>query len=225
MKNKNYGIILAGGTGSRIGGDIPKQYLSLNGKEIIAWSMLAFEKNSYIDGIIVVAAQPYHELILDISHRYEISKFIKVVTGGNTRQQSSYQAVSSINFNDDDILLIHDAARPFISQEIINNSINSCKKHKAVATYVKTIDTITIIRDGMVVEIPKRDELYNTQTPQSFQYKLIKHAHSIGKNLNATDDVALLLKLKIPVYPIKGEYSNIKITTPEDYQRESIKYS
>ena len=220
---KVYGIILAGGPGSRMKMDTPKQFLTLKDKPIIAWSMEVFESCEFVDSIIVVTPTEYFETIKEITDKYNITKFIKAVKGGGTRQESSLNAINSIKFKDDDILLLHDAARPFVTKSIVEESIKITKKYGASAVYVPAIDTITEMENNSVKNIPNRDNLYYAQTPQSFRFDIINEAHK-NHSSSASDDVSLVLNNAIKVHKVKGNYSNIKITTEYDYKIANLLY-
>lgn len=216
-----YAIILAGGTGTRLGGDEPKQFLPLGGKPVITWSLLAFEHHPMVDNIITVLPASYHDRIENISREYSISKYLHTVKGGDTRQQSSWNAMQSYPFDQEDILLFHDAARPFINSDIITNCIIMTGKYGAAGVYVPAIDTITEVRDGSVQRTLDRKLLHYTQTPQSFKYSVITDAHLKSSNegvSDATDDISLVSNAGYRVYAVEGSYSNIKITTQHDYK-------
>jgi D-ribitol-5-phosphate cytidylyltransferase len=219
--NKNYAIILAGGHGLRVGDNIPKQFLPINNKPIIIWSLETFNKMPEINGIIIALPVANLKLFDEILSNYNIPKIIKIVPGGLTRHLSSYNTVKCMNFNSDDILIFHDAARPFISEDLIRNCIDAAIKFGAAGTYVKTIDTIAEVKERFIHKIPDRDILYNTQTPQSFKYSIIKRAHFLAQ-LNsietASDDVQLVLNTGFNVRIIEGDYRNIKITTKYDLE-------
>jgi 2-C-methyl-D-erythritol 4-phosphate cytidylyltransferase len=214
-----YGIILSGGSGSRLGNEMPKQFIDLGGKPLIAWSLLRFNSHPSIHGIIVVSANENINEINKICQHFNISKLLKVIPGGKTRQESSYNAVSSYNYKDDDILLIHDAARPFLTDRIISDSISSATEYGAAAVYVKSIDTITEIKNGFVVSIPNREDLFFAQTPQSFRYDIIHASHENAVNSGSSgssDDVSLVLNSGYKIKKVDGEYFNLKITVTSD---------
>jgi 2-C-methyl-D-erythritol 4-phosphate cytidylyltransferase len=219
--NNTYAIILAGGRGLRFGTDRPKQFLPLKDKPIILWSLDKFSDIPEINGIIVVTPEEYINKTGEIIQDYATKKSIMVIAGGETRQQSSYNAIISMNFNDDDILIFHDAVRPFISKEIILKCIRETEGYGAAGVYVRAIDTVTEIKDTMVQSIPDREDLYYAQTPQSFRYTIIRHAHEMaiaGNVSKASDDVSLVLNAGYDVRAVEGDYRNIKITTPLDYE-------
>jgi len=216
-----YAIILAGGTGTRLGGNEPKQFLSLGDKPVITWSLFAFEHHPMVDNIITVLPSSYHDKIENISREYSISKYLYTVKGGDTRQQSSWNAIQSYPFDQEDILLFHDAARPFINSDIITNCILMTSKYGAAGVYVPAIDTITEIHDRLVQKTLNRKFLHYTQTPQSFKYSVISDAHLKSRNegvSDATDDISLVSNAGYRVYAVEGSYTNIKITTEHDYK-------
>lgn len=217
--NGIYAIILAGGRGLRFGEATPKQFLPLRDKPIILWSLEKFSAIPEINEIIVVTPLEYISQTREMTTEYK-AKSICVIAGGETRQQSSYNAICSTNFNDDDILVFHDAVRPFVSKGVILKCIRETEEYGAAGVYVKAIDTVAEIKDSMVQSIPDREDLYYAQTPQSFQYRIIRHAHDIalsGNVSNASDDVSLVLDAGYGVRAVEGDYRNIKITTPFDY--------
>lgn len=218
----NIAIILAGGSGIRMGSDIPKQFIDIYGKPLIIHTIEAFDINPNIDYIAVICKNEFKEDLTIWIRKYGISKVKWIVDGGNTRQESVYNGINQLSdfCSNQDIVVIHDAARPLISQRIINENIESAKINKAVDTVIPTTDTIIRSIDGSVIEeVPVRRELYLGQTPQSFEYALIKKAHEEAKkenNLNATDDCQLVLKIGNKVSLVKGDKLNFKVTTFED---------
>jgi 2-C-methyl-D-erythritol 4-phosphate cytidylyltransferase len=219
--NNIYAIILAGGKGLRFGADTPKQFLPLRDKPIIVRTLEKFSDITEIKEIIVVTPEEYINHTKELMRDYKTKKSIIVIAGGKTRQQSSYNAICSMDFNDDDILIFHDAVRPFVSKSIIIECMGETAKYGAAGVYVKAIDTIAEINDARIQSIPDREKLYYAQTPQSFRYKIIRHAHEIavsGNVSNASDDVGLVLNAGYGVRAVEGDYRNIKITTPLDYE-------
>lgn len=210
-------IILAGGKGKRMGADISKQYININGKPILYYTLKRFNECENIDEIILVVPKDEIEYCEnEIVNRYSL-KVDKIIEGGAERQDSVYNGLSSID--DAEIVLIHDGARPFVSKEIINNGVTNAKKYGATACGVMPKDTIKIIStDGFSIETPDRSKLMAVQTPQCFSYKIIKKAHQYVKNNNikVTDDTMAVELLGNKVYLYEGDYTNIKVTTPED---------
>jgi len=217
----NVAVILAGGKGLRLGKKTPKQMLMLGIKPVISWSVDTFNKINLIDKIIIVSEK---SLINDIKKLFpaeDYPKILSFVEGGDERSDSSYNAIISSDFSDDDIFLFHDAARPFISEDIIIGLINEVKVSGACGTYIPSTDTIALVDNSIVESIPERKFLYSAQTPQGFRYDIIKKAHIFQKkmnNSNITDDVSLVVNMGYKVTVIKGSYRNIKITTDLDFK-------
>lgn len=215
----NVAVILAGGKGLRLGGNIPKQMLLLGDKPVISWSVDTFHKIKQIDKIIIVSEKSLINEMKGLFPETNYPKILSFVEGGEERSDSSYNALISSNFNNEDIFLFHDAARPFISEDIIIELINKVNISGACGTYIQATDTITIVKDSIVKSIPERKTVYSAQTPQGFRYDLIKKAHIYQKdvkNISITDDVSLVVNLGYKVSTINGSKENIKITTDLD---------
>ncbi len=214
---KNIAVILASGTGSRFGTDIPKQFYRIKDKTVLEMSVEAFQDNSGIDEIIVVSNPDFIEETSKLSLKY--SKVSQIVAGGDTRQQSSYNGVFSVE-DDNANVLIHDAARPFISQNIISNCIEALKTHKAVNVAIESSDTIFEIDENNIIKaMPQRKFLRRCQTPQCFDINIIKKAHelALNDNFSATDDCGLVFQYNLSeIYVVEGSVENIKITYPDD---------
>ncbi len=201
---KTSAIITAGGTSSRFG-NTNKLLEKINGKEVIKYTIEAFEKSDVQEIIICANKSIIPELKKMFSH--------KIIEGGATRQESVYNGLCNINC---DIVLIHDGARPMITPEIINKTISLAQDKKAVTVMTKTIDTIKEVNNGKIIKTLDRSKLYNTQTPQAFEYNLIKTVHKKLKGQNYTDDAGMAEALGYDVYVVDGDYKNIKITTQND---------
>ena len=211
-------VIVSAGRGSRMKADINKQFLKLKGKEVIAHTIDKFYNNKNIDEIVVVVKEDE----ADFFRRNIIDKYgyknIKIAFGGKERQDSVFNGLKAVNERCD-IVLIHDGARPFVTDEIIKNSIECAKKNKCVIVGVPVKDTIKIInKDNEVCDTPNRSTLWSIQTPQVFEYLSIIKAHKIAKEKSyyGTDDSMLMEYLGYNVKVIECSYNNIKITTPED---------
>lgn len=212
---KNYAIVLASGSGNRFGGDIPKQFMLLKGKTILERSVEIFDQNACIDGIIVVITPEYIDRACSVLSKY--NKVLRVLKGGQTRKQSSYIGVNSLEDEDANVL-IHDCARPLLSQKVLNDCINALNDYDAVAVASDATDTVIEVKDGFITNIPERNSLMNVQTPQCFRLPLIKKAHEMSlDDENFTDDCGLVIKQNLSdIYIVKGDKSNIKITYPND---------
>ena len=220
----NIALILAAGSGSRMGNaDKPKQFLPIYGKPLMIHTIEAFEVHDEVEAIVIVTNDIYIDQVKVWCKQYDLGKVKAVVAGGNSRQISVYNgltAVKAISKSKDDIILIHDAARPLISQKIISDNIEACKKYDAVDTVIKASDTIIRSVDEKVIsDIPNRSELYQGQTPQTFKLSLILEAHEKAKSglvPNVTDDARLVISLGKDVHLVEGSKQNFKITTFDD---------
>ena len=217
---KNYAIILASGTGERSGLDIPKQFVKIAGKTVLEHTLSVFQKNENIDNIIVVTHFSYLDFVSDLIEKNNFNKVSNVVKGGESRRESSFIGINTIK-DDNAKVLIHDAVRPFVTSDIINNCIKALDNYKAVDVAITSADTIIKVDSNDIIdEIPKRNLLRRGQTPQAFDLKTIKKAHELANktdNITVTDDCGLILQFKLAdVYVVKGDDSNIKITYPID---------
>lgn len=211
---KTTAIITAGGTSSRFGNN-NKLLEKIYDKEVIKYTIDAFEASN-IDEIIICS----HKSIMDIlKNLFKDYKKVRFTEGGTTRQQSVYNGLLAC---DCDYVIIHDGARPMITTEMINVCIEMVKDMNALTVATKTIDTIKEVEHGKIVKTIDRAKLYNTQTPQAFEYKLIKKAHEKLKDKNFTDDAGMLEELGQTVYILDGSYKNIKITTQIDIETAKI---
>lgn len=214
---KNIAIILAGGKGKRMGADISKQFLTINSKPIICYTIEAFQKSDLIDEIIVVLPKDEIDYFnKEVLGKYDLN-ISKIVEGGKERQDSVYNALQSIkNCN---IVLIHDGARPLVSEEIIEKGISYAEMYSAAAPGVMPKDTIKVINSERISkETLVRNNLVAVQTPQCFKYSLIKECHSKIRenNIEVTDDTMVVETYGNEVYIYEGDYENIKVTTKED---------
>ena len=213
----NYAVILASGKGSRAGVDLPKQFVKIGEKTVLEYTLSVFQKNKSTDRIILVV----NEEFVDLCQNFKFSKLYKVVRGGKRRQDSSYIGVNLIEEEDANVL-IHDGARAFVKDELIERCYKALESYSAVNTGVETSDTIIKINEkNIITDIPKRSTLLRCQTPQGFKASLIKKAHKLAKekNIEVTDDTGLVVALSLgEVYVVEGDVSNVKITYPEDIE-------
>lgn len=214
MNFKVNAIIPAGGTSSRFGNK-NKLLEKINNKEVIKYTVEAFEK-SEVDEIIICANI---SIMDELKAIFKNSPKVKIIEGGSTRQDSVFNGLQA---SECDYVLIHDGARPMITTDIINLAIEEVITKKALTVATKTIDTIKEVSDGKIIKTIDRAKLYNTQTPQAFEYNLIKNAHQKLYGQNFTDDAGMLEQLGQTVYIINGSYKNIKITTQNDIQIAKI---
>lgn len=218
---KNIAVILASGTGERFGENLPKQFYVFKNKTLLEHSLDAFEQNKHIDEIILVTNPKFRDLTEEIILKNSYKKISVILDGGKTRVDSSrigvYEATDGTN------VLIHDAVRAFVTQDIINRNIEALKIYKAVGTAIDTVDTIIQVdENGCITSIPKRSSLKRVQTPQSFRVELIKKAHNLAqneKNTDFTDDCGLILKYNLAsVHIVEGDEINLKITQKSDLE-------
>lgn len=222
----NIAVILAGGTGSRMGiVDMPKQFIEIYSKPVIVHTIESFEINDNIDAICVVCIKEWQNNLKIWLKEYDIRKVRWIADAGDSRQRSSLNALDAIknDCTDDDIVVIHDAARPLVSQRIINENIEKVKEYGACDTVVPAHDTVIRSVDGEYLEsIPARKELYMGQTPQSFTYGIIRKSYDDyyalpeDKRPAMTDDCGLVLNSGIKIGMAMGDKINMKLTTMED---------
>lgn len=204
-------VITAGGTSSRFKGQ-NKLLFEIDGKPIISHTVNTFLKLDFVDEIIISANE---SIIETLNVMFNGIDKIKVIKGGKTRQESVYFGLQ--NCSNCDYVIIHDGARPFITQTVIASCLNKAKEVGGAIVAVKTVDTIKIVdENGLIVSTPDRKTLWNAQTPQIFKYDLIYTLHDKYKNENFTDDSLLFEKEGYKVAIFEGEYSNKKITTVND---------
>lgn len=213
-------IIVAAGNSTRMKSQKSKILFELMGMPVIARSIAAFEAAQLVDEVVVVAREEDLIQIYDIVKYFEFAKITQVVKGGNTRQQSVSFGIAAASKNAD-FFAIHDGARPLIKPESIDAVISDAMVHKAAALGVPVKDTLKLVgSDGYITRTLDRDFVWHVQTPQVFESGMYKKAlaTALEKGEDYTDDCQLIEKLDIDVYMSRGEYSNIKITTPEDLQ-------
>lgn len=211
-------VIVAAGTGSRMNMGINKQFIELEGKEIIAYTIEKFYNNSNIEDIVVVVKEDESEFFKkEILDKYNF-KNVKIAYGGKERQDSVYNGLKLLD-EKCDVVLIHDGARPFVSDKIIDKSIEEAKEHKAIVVGVPVKDTIKVIdNDKNIVDTPNRSVLWAVQTPQTFDYNILIDAYkdAFKNKFYGTDDAMLVERIGYKVKMLEGSYNNIKITTQED---------
>lgn len=214
-----FSVIPAGGKGKRSGTDIPKQYLKFEGKELIAYTLEVFQKNNLVDEIIISAEPDYFSLLEEIKKKFKLTKISQIVEGGEARQDSVYNALKAINANDDDLIAVHDAARPLLPDDILTKAINTAKEKGNALVCLKARDTL-LKGDKVVKEYVDRSEMYYVQTPQVFKYgdlmKAMKKAYE--KNFIGTDESMLIKQLGIDINIVEGSMLNFKVTTATDIE-------
>ncbi|TAH66340.1 MAG: 2-C-methyl-D-erythritol 4-phosphate cytidylyltransferase [Anaerolineaceae bacterium] len=222
MKDKVTAVILAAGQGKRMNMPVAKQFLMLEDKPVLFYSLKAFE-DSHVDEVILVCGQGQIDYCAhNIIEPYGLKKVVRIIEGGKERYDSVIHALRAID--NTDYVLIHDGARPFASFALINEVIDVVKESKACIVAAPLKDTIKIVdEDGWIRETPDRALMWSAQTPQAFEYSSIRSAYELlydqkeSERKKVTDDAMVYeLYIDLPVRIVKGNYYNIKLTTPED---------
>ncbi len=200
-----------------MGGNVNKQFLLIDDVPVLARTLKAFDNADCISNIIVVARQEDILLVNDLVREFDISKIKAIVPGGKTREQSVMNGLEQIK--NDDFVAVHDGARPFVSTTLIERLINDAYKHGASAPGVVPKDTVKVADDlDFVSETPKRETLRLIQTPQVFRADELRLAYICAQEsgFEGTDDCSIVENMGTSVHLTQGEYTNIKVTTPED---------
>lgn len=222
-------IILAGGSGRRMGNNIPKQYLDINGKPVLYYSMKTFSDAEFINEIIIVAAEDHIDRVQsEIVDLYGLHKISNVIKGGRERYHSVANGLEALPA-DTDYVFIHDGARPFVTPYTIERCLHYAQKYRGAVAAVKSKDTVKIADDdSMILSTPDRGHVWMVQTPQTFEYLLIRDAYRRllddedrlkTAGINITDDTMVAkMYADVDARLVESTYENIKLTTPEDMQ-------
>ena len=223
----NIGLLIAGGSGNRMGQDIPKQFMHVDGAPIIVWTMRAFQQHPDIDGIAVVCLKGWETVLQSYANQFCINKLKWIFPGGDTGMESIHNGIYGLKesgCDNEDLVLIHDGVRPLLSQEIISSNIAICKAYGYAITGIQCREAILVSEDGFssTKSIP-RDTLIRTQTPQTFRLGNIIAAHEEAKEKGITNTVSsctLIAELgpQRIMHIVPGSEKNIKITTVEDLE-------
>lgn len=219
---KNHVVLLAGGTGSRLGGSMPKQFLSLNDKPVIVHTLENFEKNSNIDGITVVCIKDWIPHLKEILLEYKISKVTDIVAGGETGHDSTRNGIFSLSsrLSDDDYVIVHDAARPILPQAAIDEMLRIAHEKGNASLAVPCYETVIYTDDGVSgMEELDRSKIMRIQTPQAYRYKPLLELYKKADEENKHDFIyadLVLIYYGETVYFSRGFTNNIKITRKED---------
>lgn len=218
---KNIAVILAGGTGQRLGDSVPKQFLKVAGKKIIEHTLDVFQNHPQIDEIVVVSNPNFLSDVENIVIKNSYTKLKRILQGGKERYHSSLAAINAYDGDKELNLIFHDAVRPLVNDRIISDCIQALEKYNAVDVAIKTTDTIIQVNEKYITGIPTRENLRNGQTPQAFKLSTIKKAYTLAlqdPDFKTTDDCGVVYKYlpDEPVYVVKGEQFNMKLTYKED---------
>ncbi len=214
---KTYAIIPAAGKGIRSGFAAPKQYLKIGGKEIIVYTLEIFQKNKLVDEIILAVDPYYFKLLQKLKEKYGLTKIQSIVEGGKERQDSVYNALKVLRAKANDLVVVHDAARPLLPANILTDSILSAKKNGNALVCVKVQDTLIKGKEKVESYI-SREEIFFVQTPQIFLYKDLMGAmnKAYRDNFYGTDESMLIKRLGKKVHLFEGSIMNFKITRKND---------
>lgn len=221
---KRVAILTAAGIGTRMGLDIPKQFLHVHGKPLIVYTMEAFQRHPAIDGIVVVTLPSWIDVIKSYADGYNITKLKLIVPGGDSGQESIYNGIKALEENgesEDTVVLIHDGNRCLVTEEIISNSLAVYDKYGSAVAAIPCTEVVFRSGDSgehSNEEIP-REQLYRTQTPHTYSLKKLLWAHAEAKSKgisNTSASCSLMYKLGETIYFSKGSEENIKITTTDD---------
>ena len=216
-------IVLAGGSGSRMGTSVKKQFLELDGRPLLYYSMKCFQESPLIDRIILVSSADSTEYCRkEIVEKYGFSRTEAIISGGAQRYDSVYAGLCACgDLRQDELVFVHDSARPFLTEEILRRCYAAAEENGACSAGMPSKDTVNLTdENGMVQTVPDRERVWIVQTPQVFRLALLKEAHEklrVGEMQGVTDDVMVVRRaLGVPVMMARGDYRNIKITTPDD---------
>ncbi len=219
-------VILAGGVGTRMGADIPKQFVTIYDKPIIAYTLESFERHEMIDGIAVVCVDGWHDTLRGYAQEYNITKLRWLVSGGGTVQESIRNGVTALGSvcQDDDILVIHDSIRPIIDDSVLTDVITVAKEHGNAVTSMPYNEQIFLVDPAQptttTAYIP-RETLRRVSTPQAYRYRLIaeKYEEAFTKQIGIYGSAytnTMMVELGVRLFFAKGSDKNLKLTTPDD---------
>lgn len=221
----NIAIIFAGGVGKRMGNNgVPKQFLRVDGVPIIVHTLRIFQNHDDIDKIYISMVESHIPRMQRLIRIHELNKVCGIVPGGETGQDSIYNALKAAEAENagDSVVLIHDGVRPILTDQVIRNNIEGVKAYGSAITSIPCTETIVVSRDGCTPDsIPYRKELYKAQAPQSFYLSDIIEAHDVLRNTpqrydDLVDSCSIYFKLNKPIHFVKGNFGNLKVTTPND---------
>ena len=220
----NVAIVFAGGVGVRMGSDVPKQFLALNGKPVLAHALKLFERHPRVGKIVLVVNPKYFDDCRALATKSGISKLHRLVACGESAQESIYNGLRAAaeDFSPETTVLLHDGVRPYLEPQVIDANIDGVEKFGNAVTYTPCYETIVLSKDGdRISAMPYRRESYTAQAPQSFRLGDILAAHERIRArpegyADMVDQATLCWTLGIPIHLVRGNRGNVKITTPED---------
>lgn len=217
---RTVGVVLAGGSGTRVGLDIPKQLLKIAGKPILEHAIAAMDSAPEIDEVLVLMHPDFLAEAKEVVSNGAYRKVSQILPGGETRSDSTRIAINALGPEECNVLL-HDAVRPLVSARIIRETVNALRTYRAVDVAFPSADTVIAVDDGVISEIPPRHRLWRGQTPQGFRLSVIREAYDLAArdpDFQATDDCGVVLKYlpDVPIKVVNGSEDNVKVTHPVD---------
>ncbi len=212
-------IIPAAGKGKRFGGITPKQFLKINGKEILVYTLEVFQKAKKVDEIIVAASKEEFPRIIKLQRKYKLTKLTIIVEGGKERQDSVYNALIMADLNKNDLVIVHDAARPLLSEKVLSDAISCAEKNGNALVCLQAKDTL-LKKTNREHTYLNRSQIYYVQTPQIFRYDQLLSAFEKAKKEKfvGTDESMLVQRTQKKIYLSEGSPFNFKITTKDDFE-------
>ena len=220
----NIAVIFAGGVGTRMGSDIPKQFLELNGKPVLAHTLGLYQDHPLVNGIVLVVSPVYFDECRALAARYGITKPLLLAESGESAQDSIYSGLkaAAATYPSDTVVLLHDGVRPYVLPEVITANIEAVAQFGNAVTYTPCYETIVLSKDGSTIHaMPYRKESYTAQAPQSFRLGDILKIHERIRArpqgyADMVDQATICWTLGVPIHLVPGNRGNVKITTPED---------
>jgi len=213
----NIAIIPSAGSGSRFNSPIPKQYVKVLGKELIVYTLEVFQNSDLVNEIIIPAEKNFFDLLFSLKQKYKLTKISQIIEGGKERQDSVYNGLKSKNFDENDLIIVHDAARVNVSNSLLSKSINEANKFDSIVVAIKARDTL-INGSDLVENYINRINIHYAQTPQIFRYKILLDAFNKANRhgFRATDESMLVKNAGYNVKIVEGEFINFKVTEKSD---------
>ncbi len=223
---KNAAIIVAGGLGHRMNSNLPKQFMSLCGKPVLQWSLECFNRVESVKKIILVLPEDWLDEGKKYLENFKPVKDFSIAVGGKLRQDSVYNGLKQVD-NDFDFVAVHDAARPGITPELVEKGFKTANEKGNAIFAVPSYDTLAVVENEEIIDNADRNKIYRVQTPQIFNYKILKEAleKAINENVVGTDEATLVRRLGYKVFIVSGSEKMAKITTLEDLEKAEFLFN
>ncbi len=219
-ERRTVAVVLAGGTGTRVGGEVPKQLLRLGGTTILGHAIAAFERSPLVDDVLVVMAPGHLPAANDVVREHGFTTVRAVLEGGATRTESTLCALAALGEEECDVL-VHDAARPLLPDHVIASCVTALRSYRAVEPVLPLVDTVVGVEGNVVADLHEREVLRRVQTPQGFRLSTLRRAYELAgadPRFTATDDASVVVRYlpDVPVAVVPGDERNLKVTGPLD---------